>query len=61
MPSRTHDVRWLQSQEARLNPPLGEGDEDFVDPFADLPDGDPGQLDKLRLMFDWTPPREHLH
>ncbi|MDY0748618.1 hypothetical protein SNE35_29240 [Paucibacter sp. R3-3] len=62
MPSRTqnNDARWLESQEARLNPPLAD-DEDFVDPFAGLPDGDAEQVRKLRLLLDWTPPREVLH
>lgn len=63
MPSRTlnnDDARWSESEEARLNPPLAD-DEDFVDPFADLPDGDADQVRKLRMMFDWSPPRERLH
>jgi len=63
MPYRTQnndDAHWLESQEARLNPPLAD-DEDFVDPFAHLPDGDAEQVRKLRLMFDWSPSRERLH
>ena len=62
MTSRTqdNDPRWLESQESRLNPPLAD-DEDFVDPFGHLPDGDIEQVRKLRLMFDWTPSPERLH
>ena len=51
---------WLESLEARLNPPMSDDDEVF-DPFAHLPDGNEEQVAKLRLMFAWTPPRERMH
>ncbi len=70
MPSRTQtrnkqqqqqaSAQWLESLEARLNPPLAE-DEDVFDPFAGLSDGDAEQAAKLRLVFDWTPAKERLH
>lgn len=61
MPSRTQTAaQWLEAREARLNPPMDDS-EDMVDPFADLPDGDEAQVAKLRVMFDWTPPRQLMH
>ena len=67
--SRTHNskpqqqgqsAQWLESREARLNPPMAD-DEPVFDPFEDLPDGDAGQVDKLRLMFNWKPRAGQMH